>query len=128
MKQFIVLLCIIFISKVLLKLPDEKRKNFLSKLTKIVSLENINQLEKDFYSNDFKDTKIEYYPQKIKKLMDEYQFPQEYNFLEDINATIRVKNQENCGCCWAHASSSALGYRYQKLGKNIDLSPQYSLS
>ena len=128
MKQFIVLLYIIFISKVLLKLPDEKRKNLLSKLTKIVSLENINQLEKDFYSNDFKDTKIEYDPQKIKKLMDEYQFPQEYNFLEDINATIRVKNQENCGCCWAHASSSALGYRYQKLGKNIDLSPQYSLS
>lgn len=128
MKQFIVFLYIIFISKVLLKLPEEKRKNLLSKLTKIVSLENINQLEKEFYSNDFKDTKIEYDPQKIKNLMEEYQFPQEYNFLEDINATIRVKDQANCGCCWAHASSSALGYRYQKLGKNIDLSPQYSLS
>ena len=128
MKQFIILLYLIFISKILLKLPDEKRKNLLSKLTKIKSLENINQLENELDLNDFKDTKIDYDPQKIKNLIDEYQFPQEYNFLEDINATIRVKNQANCGCCWAHASSSALGYRYQKLGKNIDLSPQYSLS
>ena len=129
MRIFITLIfMILIISKVHSKLPDEIRKNLLAKLTKKMTLENINQLEDAFISNDLRDTSIDYDPTRIANLINEYNFPEEYNFLEDIKATIRVKDQANCGCCWAHSSSSALAYRYQKLGMDIDLSPQYSLS
>ena len=100
----------------------------MSKLTQKISSENINILEDKFNSRISKDLKYDYDPQKIENLLKQYGFKEEYNFLEDINATIRVKDQANCGCCWAHASTTALSYRYQKLGLDIDLSPQDALS
>ena len=125
-EHFFFIFLIFIISQVHSKLPDEKRRELLSKYTKKVSLENFYNLENQFES--FENLKIDYDPNAIQGLINQYGFPEEYNFLEDINATIRVKNQQNCGCCWSHASTSALAYRYQKLGYDIDLSPQAGLS
>ena len=131
MKKIILLFLILFIiSKVHLKLTEETRRKFLSKLTTKISLENLEDLEKleSKFTNNLKNSKIEYDPKQIEDLMNLYNFPVEYNFLEDINATVRVKNQARCGCCWSHSATTALAYRYQKLGLDIDLSPQDALS
>ena len=100
----------------------------MSKFTQKISLENANVLEDKFNSRISNDLKYDYDPQQIEDLLKQFGYKEEYNFLEDINATIRVKDQASCGCCWAHASTSALAYRYQKLGYDIDLSPQDALS
>ena len=50
------------------------------------------------------------------------------NFLEFHNITPIVKDQQRCGCCWSHASTSALGYRYNLKGLNLSLSPQNAVS
>ena len=127
---------ILFVSLILLntqvfsKMSSEKRQELLNKLTKKVSLENIDDLkniEKEFMSNPFKAT-IEYDPAKIEQIMSLYGFPESYNFLEETNATVRVKNQQSCGCCWSHAATSALAYRYHLKGVDVSLSPQDALS
>ena len=99
MKKIILLFLILFIiSKVHLKLTEETRSKFLSKLTTKISLENLEDLEKleSKFTNNLKNSKIEYDPKQIEDLMNLYNFPAEYNFLEDINATVRVKNQARC--------------------------------
>ena len=119
------------ITKIHSKLPEELRQKLLSKFTKKISLNNLDELElleDRFISTDSNDLKVSYDFSKISSLLDDYGYPQEYNFLEDINATVRVKDQARCGCCWSHASTSALAYRYQKLGIDVDLSPQHGLS
>ena len=119
------------ITKIHSKLPEELRQKLLSKFTKKISLNNLDDLmllEDRFMSTDSNDLTFSYDFYKIRDLLDDYGYPQEYNFLEDINATIRVKDQARCGCCWSHASTSALAYRYQKLGIDVDLSPQHGLS
>lgn len=39
-----------------------------------------------------------------------------------------IKNQGICGCGWAFASTSGLGYRYSRDGEDINLSSQNVLS
>ena len=109
------------ISQVHTELTEEKRKELLSKFTKKISMEN-------FKNSELSDFIVDYDPKKIEDLMKQFSFEEEYNFLEDINATIRVKDQASCGCCWSHSATTALAYRYQKLGLDIDLSPQDGLS
>ena len=65
---------------------------------------------------------------KIRELIERYKFPPTYDFFKDENITAKVKNQEACGCCWAFATTTALSYRFQKSGIDVDLSPQYLVS
>jgi C1A family cysteine protease len=51
-----------------------------------------------------------------------------YDFFKETNCTPNIKDQEYCGSCWAFASTTALAYRYHKLGIDVDLSPQYLIS
>jgi C1A family cysteine protease len=131
MKRFLIFLFLFIISdKVHSKLSEEKRQNLLNKLTTKITLDNLDELKKmrlDFESPSFKDG-IDYDPARIEKIMEEYDFPKEYNFLEDTNATIHVKDQMSCGCCWSHAATTALSYRYHKKNIEVDLSPQDGLS
>ena len=118
------------IKEVHLILPEFKRQELLNKLTKKITFENINEFKKigpNFGLSSSKEG-ISYDPAKIENLLKEYTFPTDYNFFEDTNATINVKDQANCGCCWSHASTSALAYRYHKKGIEVDLSPQDGLS
>ena len=67
-------------------------------------------------------------PSKIKEIIKKYNFPENYNFIEETKPTIHIKDQGSCSSCWAFASTTALSYRYHKLGIEVDLSPQYLLS
>ena len=128
MDKFRIFIFLLFlISKAYLKLTNEKREELLSKLTRKVTLDSFDDLKNKFKSKILRDT-IDYDPAQIEKLLQMYDFPQEFNFLEENNATIRVKDQGYCGCCWSHAATSSLAYRYLKLGIDVDLSPQDGLS
>ena len=124
MKSFILYLVFsLSIIQVHLYLPYLKRKELLEKLAKKISPSDIDLKVFDEY-NYFQDsfTQMKYNVSDIKALLDQYNLPYNYNYLTDVNATIIVKNQEECGCCWSFAATSALAYRYKKLGLDLSLS------
>ena len=121
---------ILFINHVHSNLSKEKRKELLNKYTKEVrnlkeeELFNVINLNSNIYHN-----KIDYDFNEIQKIINKNSFPESYNFIEKEKATIYLKNQEGCGCCWTMATKTALSYRYHKFGiKNLELSPQYTIS
>ena len=108
-------------------LPDEKREELFTKYIKEVTT--------DFPDISFDDidlnlnlTKINYDFDTIQNVLDNYGFKYSYNFFEEITDAKYVLSQKRCGSCWAFASTTALSYRYHKIGKKIKLSPQYPLS
>jgi len=112
------------------KMTDKEREILLNKLTKKVLLDNeeeISSLKDQIFSRTLKET-INYKVKDIDQIIEKYGFPKNYNFFDDTGATIRIKDQQRCGCCWSHAATTSLAYRYQKIGYNIDLSPQDALS
>ena len=129
MKRITTIFILLFtISEVHLILTEEKRQDLLNKLTKKISLDELNKIENTFdYSNTLKDP-IDYNPTEIAKIISDYGFPESYNFIEETNATVHIKDQAYCGCCWSHAATTSLAYRYHKIGIEVDLSPQDALS
>jgi C1A family cysteine protease len=131
MNKIIFYLSFLFLfTQVYLKLTEEKRNELLNKYTKKVSFQNLDELknyEIKFYSEPLKEG-IQYDPARIESLILEYGLPLEYNFINETNATSNVKDQGSCGCCWSHAATTTLAYRYHKKGIEVDLSPQDGLS
>ena len=122
------ILLILLITFIHSQLSDQERKKLLKK---IIKRNNPNDFEKwNLFakSNSNEEDEQKYDPEKIKEIIKKYNFPETYNFIEDLNPPVIIKNQEYCGCCWAFAATTALAYRYFKKGINIDLSPQYLLS
>ena len=124
----LLLLLITFIHS---QLTEQERKNLLKKLIKRNNpndFEKWNLLAKSNSNREEEEEEQNYDPEKIKEIIKKYNFPETYNFIEDLNPPVIIKNQKYCGCCWAFAASTALAYRYYKKGINIDLSAQYLLS
>ena len=126
------LLLILLFCNIQCQMTEEKRRNLFSKVVKKIEGPNINDfiepLEGIYYIG-----KKTYDPNKIKEIIQANNFPESYNFFEDFEyngkkPTKVVKNQGNCGCCWAFASSTALAYRYFRKGIVVDLSPQNLLN
>ena len=112
------------------KMTEKERTILLSRLTKKISFGNSNDmasLKSHLFSDTLKDT-INYDRSKIGEILNKYGLPQNYNFLEEKGIVTRVKDQQSCGCCWSHSATSALAYRFQKHGVDVDLSPQDALS
>ena len=112
------------------KMTETERTNLLNRLTKKISFDNSNDMESlknHFFSETLKDT-INYDRSKIEEILNKYGLPQNYNFLEEKGIVTRVKDQQSCGCCWSHSATSALAYRFQKHGVDVDLSPQDAIS
>ena len=124
---FFIVSALLLISNVNSGLTEEQRKALLKKVTKAVSFSSRSQPLNQFYSrND--ENKMTYQASKIKEIIDKYSFPETYNFIDAESATVHIKNQANCGGCWAFASTTALAYRFKKKGVDIDLSPQHGIS
>jgi cathepsin B len=126
-------LLLIFLSSLLLisnvnsGLTEEQRKAILKKVTKFVSFHDRNQPLNQVYNRD-DSYKMTYEASKIKEIIDKYSFPETYNFIEAESPTVNIKDQANCGGCWAFASTTALAYRLKKKGVDVDLSPQHGIS
>ena len=128
MQIFIVFLLLIeLLASIQSQMTSKERENLLKKYAR--------KIEKNFESAFNKpksflhDTRYRVYdPSKIKQIIDKYNFPLNYNFFNETNCTPIIKNQEYCGACWAFSSTTALAYRYHKLGIDVSLSPQYLIS
>ena len=118
------------IKEVYFKLTELKRQELLSKLTRKISLENINEIKTVEFSThqSLLEEGISYDPAQIEQLLKENDFPLSYNFIEETNATVNIKDQASCGCCWSHVATTALAYRYHAKKVEVDLSPQDGLS
>ena len=117
--------CLLFQSKA--QMTNEEREYLLKKTSKPITEDIVIRQQLDKLVHE-KDISFKYDRDKIKKILDEYNFPQNYNFFEDTNAEKKVKSQEYCGACWSFASTTALSYRFFKKGITVDLSPQEPLS
>ena len=71
---------------------------------------------------------IKYNHEKIDQILDNLGIPRNYNFIKETQANAIIKDQRNCGSCWSFAITTALSYWFHKLGKEVNLSPQYALS
>ncbi len=118
---------IILTLKVNSLLLPEQRDELLSKYTTKITSESSPSRDEVFYSADSEEESYDYDADKIKGILSQYSFDQDFNFFQIYNATAKVKFQENCKCGWALSAASALSYRFKVKGLDLDLSPQYSL-
>ena len=128
------LLCILLFSLSIIhaQKANEERKKSIDEVYKRLNL-TLNKKrildEYEEYPNYEEYGEINYNPNKIREIIEEYGFRDTYNFVEAVNAPKHIKDQADCGSCWAFSSTTALAYRYFKKTKmDINLSPQYLLS
>ena len=119
---------LLFIDKVINSSILTNQKNtFLNRLPySLYKSKKVSNSVKELYK--IKNDTIIYDPSRIKSILEKNNFPEKYNFFESTNVTKIIKDQGKCGCCWTIASTTALSYRFNKLGYNLDLSPQEPLS
>ena len=125
--RFIIIFCLISLFYAsLCEMTEEKRNYLLNRYTKKIDplkSKIFAPLNAVYNREDFT-----YDPDEIKALIESNGFPESYNFIEDKNPPVNIKDQKSCGACWAFATTTALSYRYYLKGVNVDLSPQSLLS
>ena len=121
----IFLYSLIYISNIHSQMTDEERKLLYEKYVKKISIRQM-LVHVDTIKPPFIKIPLIYFG--VHEIIKKYKFPETYNFFKDEKISPKVKSQGACGSCWAFASTTALSYRYQKLGINVDLSPQYLIS
>ena len=112
-------------------LPPEKREELLNKYTKKISYESFYSPQNRDNFNDLQEDRpvsIKYNVEAIKGILKILNLNESFNFLEHNDISPNIKDQKKCGCSWAHASTTALSYRFKLKGIDVDLSPQDALS
>ena len=118
---------ITIITLVSCKFSEQEIENLRNKYFRKMNLETFETLKEKKQSKKLQ-AGINYDPEKIKAIMDFLGVPENYTFFNETGAQKHVKDQKSCGCCWSHASTSALAYRYFLKNITVDLSPQNGLS
>ena len=95
------------------QMTKEERESLLKKTSKPIFEGNMRELKLDRKVSE-KDISFKYDRDKIKEILNKYNFPTNYSFFEDTKAQINVKDQASCGSCWSFASTTALSYRFLK--------------
>lgn len=130
MKKFIKIFYLLFLINTYINSQNttSQKEVSLNKLKSLLKSKIVEESKviKELY--DERNFSFIYDSSRIKSILDKNNFPQNYNFFESTNVTKVIKNQGSCGSCWTIASSTALSYRFNKQGYNLDLSPQNSLS
>ena len=121
---------ILLISKTNSLLPPEKREELLSKYTKKISAESLYPQEHSFTPNNLEKNQLtfDYKVEDVIGMLETYNFPQNFSFIEQHKITPNVKNQGKCRSGWSHSATTALSYRFKLQGIDVDLSPQDALS
>ena len=131
--KIIFLLFIICINQVHLYLPPEKREELINSIAQKITLESKKEncdflnIEDDLNEPD-NFQQMSYNMTELLEIMEQYDIPEKYNIFEQGEVEKDVKDQESCGCCWSFSATSALAYRYNKLGYNLSLSAQDGVS
>ena len=126
--MILILIFLLSINHIHTEIQIQERNFLFNKYVKEISFNKKNLIYEKIISNKYTTPDIKYDFNKIKELMKKYNFPETYNFFENENISPNIKSLKSCGSCWAFASTSALSYRFQKLGIDVDLSPQYLIS
>ena len=131
MMKFLIYIYLLSIFPVNLRLSEEEREELYKKYVKNITFDNRDEFIDEYDVESFlqeKQDSLSYDKNRIRELLKENNFPESYDFRKEENIKAHVKNQGRCGCCWAMASTSALAYRFNKKGIDVDLSPQHELS
>ena len=126
-KTINIFLTLLILSFIQTQLSEQEKQNFLKRNLKIDN--NITKPEISFpslKSNDIK-SNPKYDPEKIKEIINKYNFPKNYSFINDLNPPIRIKKLYNDENYFAFTSTTALSYRLFKKGIDIELSVHYLL-
>ena len=118
---------ILLISGIKSQLTDEEKQKLYKKVTKRISFDKIKSKYTPLNAV-YERSNINYEASKIRDIINKNNFPQSYNFIDEEKPEVNIKDQKSCGVCWAFASTTALAYRFHKLGINVNLSPQYPVS
>ena len=99
---------------------NKTRKSFLDK-EKNNPIKRLNLIDEEDFS-------FKYDNSKIKDILEQYNFTQNYSFIKEMKIEPKVIYQDTCESSWSFASIAALSYRFLKKEKKVDLSPQEPFS
>lgn len=114
------------------KYTKERMEYLKRKLTKRINLENFDRESNQYkpFKNYLKEEAyiIKYDSAKIAQIISDLGVPETYDFFNATGCKKVIKDQQRCGCCWSHAATTSLAYRYFVEGVDVNLSPQDGLS
>ena len=93
---FNIILILALISSFQSQLTEEERQNLLDKVFKKKKQPELEKWIFPAKANDDEGQSLNYDPEKIKQIINKYNFPASYNFIEAVNPPVNIKNQESC--------------------------------
>ena len=107
------LLLILFLAQTKAEIAKTEREILLNETEKLLHNEKDNTL-KELNLIDEEGISFKYDISKINEILEQYNFTQNYSFIEEMNIDPKIKTQGTCDSSWSFASTTALSYRFLK--------------